>query len=200
VTEPGTPISILAIPGSLRRHSYNRGLLRAAAELGAPTAVIDIFDALETVPVFNEDLEGAPDDPPGVVRLRSALVAADGLLIATPEYNQSVPGVVKNTIDWLSRGAPDQTLARLPVAITGATTGPWGTRLAQTQLRQMLASVGALVMPAPMLFIAGVDSLFEQGQLTDPETRSRLGELVASFAEWTRLVGERRRQSLQLNV
>lgn len=196
MTIPAAPISIVAVAGSLRRDSYNKLLLRAAAELAPPEVTVDILDGLDAVPLFNEDLEGPGDGPPSVARLRTALAASDGLLIATPEYNQAVPGVVKNMIDWLSRGTPDQGLERRPVAITGATTGPWGTRLAQTQLRQMLASVEARVMPAPMLFIAHADSLFDHARLTDLETRGRLEGLVSSFADWIRLVGDRR--SLQL--
>jgi chromate reductase len=188
-----TPVSILAVAGSLRKDSYNRAVLRAAAELAPPTATITVYDGLDTVPMFNQDLEYAPDDPPGVRRLRDALAGCDGMLIATPEYNQSTPGVVKNMIDWLTRGEPHQSLAGRPVAITGATTGPWGTRISQTLLRQMLHSVQALVMPAPTLFIPRVESLFDdEGRLIDDATRSGLEELVVSFVDWIHLVGTRR--------
>lgn len=193
MSKPGAPVSILAISGSLRKGSYNRAVLRAAAELAPPGVIVTILDGLETVPVFNEDLEGAIAHPPGVVRLRKALTDSDGLLISTPEYNQSVPGVVKNMIDWLSRGEAHEGLTGRPVAVTGATTGPWGTRISQSVLKQMMVSTQALVMPAPTLFIPRVESLLdEHGNLVDVEVRTRLGELVSSFVDWIRLVGRER--------
>lgn len=182
-------VSILAIAGSLRKDSHNRAVLEAAARLAPPAATITVFDGLESVPVFNEDLEDAPDDPPGVIQLRRAVAASDGLMISTPEYNQSIPGVVKNLIDWLSRGGSHEGLVGKPVAVTGATTGPWGTRISQTLLKQMLHSVQALVMPAPTLFIADVESLTDsEGRLVDTDTLGRLKEFVSSFVEWIDLV------------
>jgi chromate reductase len=189
VNLPEEPIQILAVAGSLRRRSHNRSLLRAAAQLAPASVRLTVYGQLDTIPVFNEDLERAPHDPPGVVRLRRHLARADGLMVATPEYNQSVPGAVKNMIDWLSRSRTGEGLTGRPVAVTGASTGPWGTRIAQTVLRQMLLSTQALVLPHPTLFIPHVESLFdEQGNLTDPETRTRLHQLVSSFADWIRLV------------
>jgi chromate reductase len=118
--------------------------------------------------------------------LRHALARADGLLIATPEYNQSVPGVVKNMIDWLSR---EEALSALPVAVIGASTGPWGTRIAQTSLRQMLLSVQAAVMSDPTLFVPHVEALLDgDGELADQQTSRRVGQVVSSFADWIRLV------------
>jgi chromate reductase len=112
------------------------------------------------------------------------------LLISTPEYNQSIPGGVKNLIDWLSRFDPAQGLAGRPVAVTGVTTGPWGTRIAQTILRQVLLSSGSLVLPGPHLFIANGRSMFDDdGSMIDSDLRSRLENLLASFADWIRLVG-----------
>lgn len=186
------PVRILAVAGSLRRHSHNQALLRAAAELAPENVDVFVYEGLDTVPVFNEDLENAPLDPPGVVGLRRELARSDALLIATPEYNQAAPGVVKNLIDWLSRGEGDEGLTGLPVAVTGATTGPWGTRIAQTMVRQMLVSVQAAVLSRPTLFVADVTSLLDgAGELADPETRARLRDLVTSLAEWARLVGTR---------
>jgi len=182
-------VRILAIPGSLRRDSHNRVLLRAAAQLAPDGVTVTVYEGLESVPVFNEDLEGNDHEPRGVIDLRQALARSDGLLIATPEYNQSVPGVVKNTIDWLTRGGPGPGLAGHPVAVTGASTGPWGTRIAQTLLRQMLLSVEAYVMPHPTLFIPRVESLLDvNGDLADPETRHRLQALVAAFSVWISMV------------
>ncbi len=177
-------VRILGIAGSLRRESHNRALLRAAALLAPESVTVEVYDGLGTVPVFNEDLEADP--PQGVSSLRRALGRADGLLIVTPEYNQSVPGVVKNMIDWLSRG---EVLSGLPVAVIGASTGPWGTRIAQTLLRQMLLSVQSVVMSDPTLFVPRVESLVDvDGNLVDPVTRERLREIVTSFADWIRLV------------
>ncbi|MGA9597963.1 MAG: NAD(P)H-dependent oxidoreductase [Acidimicrobiia bacterium] len=182
-------VSVLAVAGSLRRGSHNRAVLEAAAQIAPAGVEVTIFDRLEAVPVFNEDLENAPDDQSGVLKLRHAMAAADGLLISTPEYNQSVPGVLKNMIDWLSRGAPDEGLRGKPVAVAGATTGPWGTRISQTVLRQMLHSTQALVLPAPTLYIAQVGLLLDDdGRLVDQETLDRLGDLMSSFAAWIRLV------------
>ena len=175
---------ILGIAGSLRRDSHNRALLRAAAELAPESVTVEVYEGLETVPVFNEDLE--TDPPQGVTSLRRALARADGLLIVTPEYNQSVPGVVKNMIDWLSR---EEVLSGLPVAVIGASTGPWGTRIAQTLLRQMLLSVQAAVMSDPTLFVPHVEALLDDdGRLVDEQTSQRLERVVSSFADWIRLV------------
>ena len=186
--EPGSdgprPVRILGIAGSLRRDSHNRAMLRAAARLAPEGVTVEVYDGLEAVPVFNEDLEAEP--PSGVVSLRQALRQADGLLLATPEYNQSVPGVVKNMIDWLSR---EDDLPGLPIAVIGASTGPWGTRIAQTLLRQMLLSVQAVVMSDPTLFVPHVEALVdEDGELDDPQTSRRLEKVVSSFADWIRLV------------
>jgi chromate reductase len=180
------PIRVLSIPGSLRRDSYNRSLLEAAAELVPPGMSMTVYDALGTVPVFNEDLEHPP--PPGVARLREAVAASDGLLIATPEYNQSVPGVVKNMIDWLSRSERDAGLEGKPVAVTGVTTGPWGTRIAQTVFRQMLTSTQALVLPQPTLFLRDASKLFNDDRsLGEEGTREGLHQLLVSFEWWIRL-------------
>lgn len=183
---PASACRILAIPGSLRRDSYNLAVLRAAAELAPPAAMIDVYHRLADIPVFNQDLETQGGDPEGVRHLREAVAHSDALLISTPEYNQSVPGAVKNLIDWLSRGEDHEGLTGRPVAITGATTGAWGTRIAQTVLRQMLASAGAVVMAQPMLFIPQVETLLDStGELAEPEIRRLLSELVAALVDWT---------------
>ena len=148
---------------------------------------VTVYDDLASVPLFDEDREAAGELEP-VRRFRRAVAAADGLLIASPEYNQSVPGVLKNAIDWLSR-PPEEVLAGKPVAVIGATPGPWGTRLAQKELRHVLTATGSFVLPAPAIYIRGAASLFdENGRLTDPATRERLGRLLAAFAEWIRRV------------
>lgn len=181
-------VRVLAIPGSLRKESYNRSLLKAAVDLTPPRMSAVVYDSLDTVPVFNEDLEHP--SPPGVTRLREAVASSDGLLIATPEYNQSVPGVVKNMIDWLSRSEPHAGLEGKPVAVIGVTPGTWGTRLAQTALRQIFTSTQALVLPQPTLFLKDADKLFDKDRsVSDDEIRGRLRDLLTSFDRWIRLSG-----------
>jgi chromate reductase len=174
---------VLALPGSLRRRSYNKQLL-AAAELHArPMLSIRIYEDLASTPLFNEDLE-AQDPPAAVVRLAAALVQADALLIATPEYNQGLPGVLKNAIDWLSRSEPD-LLEGKPTAILGASAGPWGTRLAQASLRHTLTACGAMVMPAPQIYVREAANVFDcDGVLRDERVRNSLSAFVASFHRW----------------
>ena len=182
------PVRIIGIAGSLRKDSYNRALLDVAASLVPDSIDLQVFDRLGEVPVFSEDTEHSPM---GVAALRRAISAADGVMFATPEYNRSVPGVVKNAIDWLSVSEPSEGLGGVPVAVVGATTGPWGTRIAQVSLQQMLVSVGACVLPSPSVFIPRADTLFDDdGTLRDQTTAERLGELLESFEKWIRLLGE----------
>lgn len=189
--EPGR--TVLALAGSLRRGSYNRRLLEAATELAPQGMVLAIEDELKVLPFFDEDLEretgGGPD---AVRRLRRRVAAADGLLVATPEYNHSLPGVLKNAIDWLSRPAPDEVLAGKPVAILGATQGAWGTRLAQATLRQVFTATESRVLPSPALYLRDAARLFDDdGRLVDASTRARLGALLAAFSDWMDLAAPR---------
>ena len=178
---------VLCLAGSLRRASWNRRLLHAAT-LQAPARLqLDVHDALGAVPLFDEDLESRdPAGPPGVQALRAAVAAADGLIIATPEYNQAIPGVLKNALDWLSRESPaGEVLAGKPVAVLGASSGPWGTRLAQASVRQVLHTCGALVMPAPSLFVARAAERFDaQGWLIDTATLQSLQSFLLAFESW----------------
>jgi chromate reductase len=181
------PLRVLCFAGSLRRASWNRRLLQAAASLAPAGIEVEAYDALATVPLFDEDLEQAePEGPPGVRALRAAIAAADGLLIATPEYNHALPGVLKNALDWLSRESPQgEVLAERPVAVLGASSGPWGTRLAQASLRQVLHTCGALVMPSPTLFMARAAEHFDaQGVLVDDAARASLQRFMGAFAGW----------------
>ncbi len=177
---------ILALPGSLRRLSYNRRLLDAAARMAPAALVIEVYDALDKVPLFDEDLEASTQGGPhGVRRLRAAVAAADGMLIATPEYNHSIPGVLKNAIDWLSRSATDELLSGKPIAIVGVSSGRWGTRLAQAALRQVLAATESQVMPAPMLFMRDASQLFDgDGGLADRATQETLRDFLRAFSRW----------------
>jgi chromate reductase, NAD(P)H dehydrogenase (quinone) len=182
---------VLAVAGSLRRDSINLALLEAAAQLAPASLAVTVFDGLAAVPLFNEDVEAA-GLPPGVQRFRDEVAAADGLLISTPEYNHSMPGVLKNAVDWLSRPAPDTVLVGKPVAVVGATTGSWGTRLAQAALRQVLFSTQSLVMQRPGLFVRSARDLFDaDGQLTDPATIEALRAVMQDFSTWIDLVGAR---------
>lgn len=182
---------VLALAGSLRRNGYNRRLLQAAARCAPAGTHVDIYDALSDVPLFDEDLEAATHGgPDAVCRLRTAIDAADGLLIATPEYNQSLPGVLKNAIDWVSRPAPEEVLLGKPAAIIGATPGRWGTRLAQAALRHTLAATESRVMPSPMLFVGNAELLFDpEGHLHDVGTLASLRAFMNAFAQWIEHTG-----------
>lgn len=180
---------VLSLAGSLRRDSLNRRLAAAAAAAAPASMRVEAFDAVASIPLFDEDLEAAPEGPAGVSALRARVRAANGLLIATPEYNQSIPAVTKNLVDWLSRPDDRSVLAGKPVAIVGATTGPWGTRYAQKELRHALTAAGALVLPQPMLFVPRAESAFGGGRLSDPEVERRLAALLAAFGRWIDLVG-----------
>lgn len=177
---------VLAIAGSLRRDSWNLRLLEAAAGLAPAGMTIDVHRDLGAIPMFNEDLEHESGvGPDAVQQLRHEVARADGLLIATPEYNQSIPGVLKNTLDWLSRAAPDEVLVGKPIAVMGATAGRWGTRLAQHALRQTLTAAEALVMPSPALYLGDAPSLFDSaGRLSHGGARESLQDLLGAFSSW----------------
>lgn len=181
---------IVAIAGSLRRGSWNLRLLETAAECAPPGMTVSVYCNLASIPMYNEDLEHEADGMPDIVqRLRRVVAEADGLLIATPEYNQSIPGVLKNAIDWLSRATPDEILVGKPIGILGASVGRWGTRLAQHALRQILYATESRVMPTPTLFIREVDRLFDAtGRLNDTSTRDSLRAVLDSLADWIELV------------
>ena len=164
---------VLALPGSIRRASYNRLLLAAGAGCAPAGMTVSLFEDLSSIPPFSEDLEADEVLPAAVRRLRSEVESAGGLVIATPEYNQSIPGVLKNAIDWLSRS--EEVLAGKPVAVIGATAGRWGTRLAQAALRQVLHATGSLVMPGPAMYVPDAGRVFDSaGHLVDRPTREAL--------------------------
>jgi chromate reductase, NAD(P)H dehydrogenase (quinone) len=186
---------VLAIAGSLRRGSYNRMLLEAAVDCAPPGTVIRIYEEMASIPLLDQDLELATGGrgPDSVRRFRRQVARADGLLIATPEYNHSIPGVLKNAIDWLSRPGPEEVLIGKPVAVVGASSGRWGTRLAQAALRQVLFATESLVMPKPALFVREAEGLFDEaGQLLDHPTRHGLETLLTAFATWIDIVASDR--------
>jgi chromate reductase, NAD(P)H dehydrogenase (quinone) len=176
---------IVAIAGSLRQGSYNRSLLFNIGELLPEGMAIEI-QPIADVPLFNQDDE-AKATPEAVARLREAVKAADGLLVATPEYNAGVPGVLKNTIDWLSRPAGKNELVGKPIAIVGATPGALGTARAQAQLRAAFEFNAAPVMPSPQVFVSQARDKFDaDGRLTDEKTRTFLRKFMEAYAVWVR--------------
>jgi len=178
---------VLCLAGSLRRDSWNLHLLHAAADLAPASLQLHVYERLSDVPLFDEDLEQREAaGPAGVQALRAAVAAADGVIIATPEYNHAMPGVLKNALDWLSREHPaGEVLQEKPLGALGASSGPWGTRLAQASLRQVLHTCGALVMPGPAVFVANADARFDaDGRLTDTAIVQSLQRFVLAFGQW----------------
>jgi chromate reductase len=177
-------ITVLGIAGSLRRGSYNAAALRAAVELAPPGMRIETFDRLRDIPPYDEDVR-QQGFPPVVADLRARIKAADALLIVTPEYNYSVPGMLKNAIDWASR-PPEQPFDGKPVAIMGASPGALGTARAQYHLRQMFIFLNALLLNRPEVMIAGASQRFDdQGRLTDEKTRESVAALLVALKGWT---------------
>jgi chromate reductase, NAD(P)H dehydrogenase (quinone) len=173
---------VLGISGSLRRDSYNSGLLRAAADVLPPGAELEIFDGLKAIPPYDADDDLGPGPEP-VQRLREAIDDADALLVVTPEYNASLPGVLKNALDWASRPHATNPLRGKPAAVIGASTGMFGAVWAQAEGRKVLSTIGARVLDAE-LPVAEADERFDaDGRLTDPEVEERLGQIVAELVE-----------------
>ena len=186
-----THLRVLAISGSLRKASFNSGLLRAAQEIAPEQMEITILD-INDLPLYNGDVE-AKGDPASVVALKSAIRDADAVLFATPEYNWSISGALKNAIDWASRDREEGSLMGKPATIIGA-GGRAGTARAQMQLREILAELGSVVMVKPGVLVqAFAPPRFDaQGNLTDEETKDLLGRHLDEFTTWiSRLVRPR---------
>lgn len=182
------PVRILGIAGSLRRGSYNRGLLRAAIELAPPNVVIKTFD-IGALPLHNEDLR-AGGDPAPVVALKAAISAADAVFFVTPEHNRSIPGVLKNAIDWASRPPESTPLNEKPVGMIGASDGPWGTTRAQMHLRQILTGTNSIVMIRPEVYVELAPQHADtDGNLIDEKVRDRVRRYVIALAAWASRVG-----------
>ncbi|MBZ0110962.1 MAG: NAD(P)H-dependent oxidoreductase [Thermoanaerobaculia bacterium] len=180
-----SPLYIVGIAGSLRKASYNRALL-AAARQRAPTGVQIEIHTLDPIPLYNQDIENQ-GIPTAVQKLRDAIYAADAVLLVTPEYNSGIPGVLKNTLDWLSRPPKPHPFDGRPVGIMGTTPGGFGTRAAQYQLRQVLVPLNAYVMAQPMMLVPGAGDKFDEEQtLTDEKTLAFLDRYLTSFSAWTR--------------
>lgn len=177
-------LSVLGFAGSLRQDSYNRAILRAAQEMVTPEAKLEIFD-LAGIPPFNQDLETQPAEK--VKEFKSAIRAADALLIATPEYNYSMPGVLKNALDSASRPHGDNALEGKPVAIMGASIGMLGTARAQYHLRQSCVFLNMYPLNRPEVMVPfAQDKIDDKGRLIDRKTREKIAELVKALIIWSR--------------
>lgn len=172
---------ILGLSGSLRRGSHNTALLGAAAHMLPPGVELEVFDGLRDLPPYDEDLDVQPAHE-AVARLREAIADADGVLISTPEYNGSIPGVLKNALDWASRPFPDNALRGKPVAVVGASTGLFGAVWAQAEVRKVLGVIGADVLDGELPVGQAAMAFKGDGRLDDPDLREALGELVGILA------------------
>lgn len=191
VTQPeGTshrePIRAVGLVGSLRRDSFNRRLLLSACALAPADLKIEVFEGIWDIPLFNEDV-AQEGDPPVVAALRQAIMAADALVIATPEYNYGVPGVLKNALDWVSIPAGHSGLEDRTVAMMGASPSMLGTARAQTQLRQLFVFTQSHVVPFPEVFVTRAHTRFDDtGQLTDPGAIKLIGRLLHNLVDLSR--------------
>jgi chromate reductase, NAD(P)H dehydrogenase (quinone) len=176
------PIRVLGVSGSLRSHAHNLRLLRAAAALLPPEAELVTFSALKAIPPFDEDDESAPGL--AVQAWRQAISDADALLFATPEYNSSIPGVLKNAVDWASRPAAGAALRNKPAAVIGASTGMFGAVWAQAELRKTLAAAGARVIDEELPVGNAQEAFNLDGTLAEHDQTLKLGEIL------TELLGE----------
>src|SRR5205809_3189157 len=170
-------MKVLAFSGSLRRDSYNTKLLRAAARLLPDGAELELWDRLKEVPPYDEDDDVEPT-PAAVAALRAAIAGADAILIATPEYNSSIPGQLKNALDWGSRPLAKNPLRGKPVAVVGASTGAFGAVWSQAELRKVLGAMGARVVEGDVAVGHAPTRFEEDGSLIDLELREQLGEVV----------------------
>jgi chromate reductase len=177
---------ILGISGSLRRLSFNTGLLHAAAALLPENATLDVLTP-HGIPLYDADEEAANGLPPAVVKLKDAIAAADGVLLASPEYNNGIPGVFKNLIDWASRPPADigRVFGGKPVAVIGASPGNFGTILAQNAWLGVLRTLGTRPWFEGRLMVSRAGTMFDaEGRLTDLETQERLGKFLEGFVNF----------------
>jgi chromate reductase len=178
-------MKILGISGSLRRDSHNTSLLRAAAELVGGGAELEVWDGLKAVPPYDAD-DDVADAPAAVADLRAAIAGADAVLFATPEYNSSVPGQLKNALDWISRPLATNPLRNKPVAVVGASTGAFGAVWSQAELRKVLAAIGARVLDCEVATRHAHTCFDEDGRLTDTDVREQLEDAVERLVEAAR--------------
>jgi chromate reductase len=173
-------MKIVGIAGSLRKDSWNRKLLLAAAELLPEDVEFELWDGLKAVPPYDEDDDGVAAPPP-VAKLREAIAGADAVLVATPEYNSSVPGHLKNAFDWVSRPFATNALRFKPVAVVGASTGAFGAVWAQAELRKVLATIGARVVEGDVALGHAPERFDASGRLVDEDVREQLEEVVSGL-------------------
>jgi chromate reductase len=174
-------IRILGLSGSLRSGSHNTALLRAAALSLPPEVELEVYDGLRDLPPYDADLDVEPADE-AVARLREAIAGADGVLISTPEFNGSIPGVLKNALDWASRPFPDNALKGKPVAVVGASTGLFGAVWAQAEVKKVLGIIGADVLDGELPVGQASGAFRDDGHLDDPDLREALEELIGVLA------------------
>lgn len=167
---------ILAISGSLRRDSHNTRLLRAAAQMLPPGVELEMWERLGDLPHYSEDID-TPDPHPVVAELRRAIGATDAVLIATPEYNHSVPGALKNALDWASRPYAENALRDKPAAVIGASTGMFGAVWAQAEVRKVLGAIGAQVLDSE-LPVGTADEAIGEDEIADPDLADGLAGIV----------------------
>ena len=179
-------VKILGIPGSLRKGSFNRKLVNVAQKMVPQGASMDVFD-INGIPPFSEDDE--KNVPAKVTEFKAAIRRADAILFATPEYNYSIPGVLKNAIDWASRPYGDSAWLGKPAAIIGASVGRFGSARAQYHLRQVCVYLDMDVINQPEVMVGGASDMFDaQGNLTHESSRESLGELLQALVARTRLI------------
>lgn len=178
----GAPFTVLAIPGSLRRASVNRALLEAAREAAPAGVEVVLWDGLGDLPFYNEETD-AGDGPTPIAELRRRLAAADAVLISTPEYNSSIPGVLKNALDWASRPYGAAAVVGKPIAVAGASPSSFGAAWAQAEVRKVLAASGARVLEGGVTFAKAADRITDGRVKADDAVRGELTALLASLVE-----------------
>ena len=183
-------LTIVGLSGSLRKYSFNAGLLRAAAE-SAPDGCALSVNSIRGIPLYNGDLESTDGIPPAVIDLKKKITAADGLVLVTPEYNNGIPGVFKNAIDWLTRPPEErmQVFAGKPVGLMGVTPGSFGTAFSQYAWLPVLRVLNTQVWSGRLLWVSGATGKFDdQGNLTDAGVKRQLTKYLAGFAAFVRQV------------
>jgi chromate reductase len=185
---------LLAVSGSLRRDSHNSRLLRAAAQQLPPGVELELYEGLKQIPPFDEDDEAAP--APEVLEWRAAIEAADAVLFATPEYNSSIPGQLKNAVDWASRPKAQAALRNKPVAVIGASTSMFGALWSQAELRKVLAASGARVLDNELAVATAHEAFDGEDQLIEAELGDALGSVVEDLAD----AAQRRAQTARVEA
>ena len=185
---------LLAVSGSLRRDSHNSRLLRAAAQQLPPGVELELYEGLKQIPPFDEDDEAAP--APEVLEWRAAIEAADAVLFATPEYNSSIPGQLKNAVDWASRPKAQAALRNKPVAVIGASTSMFGALWSQAELRKVLAAAGARVLDNELAVATAHEAFDGEDQLIEAELGDALGSVVEDLAD----AAQRRAQAARVEA